>query len=111
MVCDASKEDVVQAQPLMDGSTVVVPQGAHVVRGRGCNACLRTGYKGRTGIFEVVQVDDEMRELVKAKASPRDYRMLLAKRGVPTLRTVGLRKVLERMTTAEEVMRVTTSTS
>ncbi len=111
MICEACKEDVVQAQPLMDGSTVVVPQGAHVVRARGCNACMRTGYKGRTGIFEVVQVDDEMRELVKAKASPRDYRLLLAKRGVPTLRTVGLRKVLERVTTAEEVMRVTTSTS
>ncbi len=111
LVCEACKEEVLLDRPLLDGTNVVVPAGTRVVRARGCNACLRTGYKGRTGIFEVVQVDDEMRELVKAKASPRDYRVLLAKRGVPTLRTVGLRKVLEHVTTVDEVMRVTTSTS
>lgn len=111
LVCQACKEEVTLDRPLLDGTNVVVPAGTRVVRARGCNTCLRTGYKGRTGIFEVVQVDDEMRELVKAKASPRDYRVLLGKRNVPTLRTVGLRKVLDHVTTVDEVMRVTTSTS
>jgi general secretion pathway protein E/type IV pilus assembly protein PilB len=111
LVCQVCKEDALLDRPLLDGGAVVVPEGTPIARARGCNACMKTGYKGRTGIFEVVQIDDDMRDLVKAKASPRDYRSLLARRGVPTLRTVGLRKVTERITTVEEVVRVTTSTA
>ena len=74
---------------------------------KGCQTCLRTGYKGRTGIFEVVMVDDDMRELIKNKASPREYKLLLKKRGIATLRRIGLMKVKEGLTTVEEVVRVT----
>lgn len=111
LACEACKEEAVLDRPLLDGTAVVVPEGTTVARARGCKVCMNTGYKGRTGIFEVVVMDDDLRELVKAKASPRDYRTHLAKRGVPTLRTVGLQKLLERTTTVEEVVRVTTSTA
>ena len=78
-----------------------------VAKAKGCQACMKTGYKGRTGIFEVLMVDDDMRELIKHKASPKEYRLLMKKRGIGTLRRVGLAKVREGLTTVDEVMRVT----
>jgi general secretion pathway protein E/type IV pilus assembly protein PilB len=107
-VCKHCQEQVVVEQPVVDGDEVVIPTGASIVRPRGCPKCMRTGYKGRTGIFEVIIVDDDMRELVKAKASPRDYRQLLQKRGLTSLRRVGLDLVRAGITTVDEVVRVTT---
>jgi type II secretory ATPase GspE/PulE/Tfp pilus assembly ATPase PilB-like protein len=52
-------------------------------------------------------VDDDMRELIKNKASPREYREMLKRRGVATLRRIGLSKVKEGLTTVDEVLRVT----
>ena len=108
IVCKGCQERVPLDHPIVDGDEIILPKGTEVVRPKGCNDCMRTGYKGRTGIFEVVVVDDDMRELIKAKASPREYRMLLKKRGIPSLRRVGLQKVREGLTTVDEVVRVTT---
>lgn len=108
IVCKGCQERVPLDHPVVDGDEIVLPKGTEVVRPKGCNDCMRTGYKGRTGIFEVVVVDDDMRELIKAKASPREYRTLLKKRGIPSLRRVGLQKVREGLTTVDEVVRVTT---
>ncbi len=68
---------------------------------------MRTGYRGRTGIFEVVELDDEVRELVKAKAPARDYREIFARRKIPSLRWAGMLKVNAGITTVDEVLRVT----
>ncbi|HVH47770.1 MAG TPA: GspE/PulE family protein [Labilithrix sp.] len=108
VVCRSCQEEVSLEHPIVDGDEVVIPKGARVVRPRGCSKCLKTGYKGRTGIFEVVIVDDDMRELVKAKSSPREYKQLLRKRGVVSLRRVGLQLVRDGITTVDEVVRVTT---
>ena len=94
---------------LWDGDEILLPAGADVVRPRGCSACYRTGYKGRLGIFEVLVVDDDLRDLVKAKAGQREYRNWLGARNVPSLRRVGFEKVREGVTTIDEVMRVTSS--
>ena len=67
------------------------------------------GYKGRVGIFEVIVVDDELRDLVKAKAGMREYREWLRARRAMSLRRVGFEKVHEGTTTVDEVMRVTSS--
>jgi general secretion pathway protein E/type IV pilus assembly protein PilB len=107
IVCKACQDWTVLEQPILDGEEVILPQGARVAKPRGCPRCLRTGYKGRTGIFEVV-VDDDIRDLVKVKASPRDYRNLLKKRGIASLRRVGLEHVKAGLTTIDEVVRVTT---
>jgi general secretion pathway protein E/type IV pilus assembly protein PilB len=107
LVCTKCQELVPLPADLFDGEELVLPKGTNVVKPKGCTACLRTGYKGRTGIFEVVMVDDDMRELIKHKASPREYRLLLKKRGISTLRRIGLMKVKEGLTTVEEVVRVT----
>jgi len=108
IVCKKCQEMVTLDQDLVDGEETILPRGSKVVRPKGCSECLRTGYKGRTGIFEVVVVDDDMRELIKNKASPREYRAQLKKRGIPSLRRVGLMKVKDGLTTVDEVMRVTT---
>ncbi|MDB4933934.1 MAG: Type fimbrial assembly, ATPase PilB [Labilithrix sp.] len=107
LVCTKCQELVPLDSDLFDGEELVLAKGTKVVKPKGCSECLRTGYKGRTGIFEVVMVDDDMRELIKHKASPREYRLLLKKRGVSTLRRIGLMKVKEGLTTVEEVVRVT----
>ena len=107
LVCRKCVEMVPLEVDLLDGTDVVLAKATLVPKPKGCAECFRTGYKGRTGIFEVVMVDDDMRELIKNKASPREYRVLLKKRGVATLRRVGLMKVKEGLTSVEEVMRVT----
>jgi general secretion pathway protein E len=108
IVCKKCQELVALDVDITDGEEMILPKGTKVVKPKGCAVCLRTGYKGRTGIFEVLMVDDDMRELIKHKASPREYRQLLKKRGISTLRRIGLEKVKEGLTTVEEVMRVTT---
>jgi general secretion pathway protein E/type IV pilus assembly protein PilB len=108
IICKACQEDVELKEPLLDGGEVLLAKGARVKRPRGCAQCLKTGYKGRTGIFEVLVIDDDIREMIKAKASPREYRAHLKGRGSPTLRRVGLTRVKEGVTTIDEVVRVTT---
>jgi general secretion pathway protein E/type IV pilus assembly protein PilB len=109
VVCSMCQELAKLEADLWDGDDVLVPAGSDVVRPRGCRACFGTGYKGRAGIFEVLVVDDDLRDLVKAKAGQREYRGWLGARRVPSLRRAGLDKVQAGITTVDEVMRVTTS--
>jgi len=107
LLCSECQEEVTLERPLMDGEEVMLPAGTKVKQPKGCARCFKTGYKGRTGIFEVVVVDDDMRELIKAKASPKEYRTILKKQNVSTLRRVGMQRVVEGVTTIDEVVRVT----
>ncbi len=76
-------------------------------RGRGCGYCGGTGYKGRTGIHEVLRVDEEIRDLILERASVGMIRRAAQAKGFRDLRFDGLRKVVAGMTTLEEVVRVT----
>jgi len=75
--------------------------------GAGCGPCKRTGYRGRTGIHELLVVDDEIRGLVMKNADSATIRRAATARGMNTLREDGADKVLEGFTTIEEVLRVT----
>jgi type II secretory ATPase GspE/PulE/Tfp pilus assembly ATPase PilB-like protein len=108
MACPSCRTPYELEEPLYDGEEVVIEEGTTLIRTSGCQDCLRTGYRGRTGIFEVVIVDDELRELVKKTASPWDYRTLLRRRGVHSLRRMGLLRARAGVTTVDEVVRVTT---
>ena len=108
VVCSACVGKAKLEHDLWDGDEVLLPSGSEVVRPKGCVQCLRTGYRGRTGIFEFLEMDDELRELVKNKATARDYREILARRKIPSLRRAGFEKVLAGVTTVDEVVRVTT---
>src|SRR5438309_3483201 len=76
-------------------------------KGRGCNTCNGSGYKGRCGLYEVMEVDEELRELVLIGASAVELKKKAIERGMITLRRSGLVKVKEGVTTLEEVARET----
>jgi general secretion pathway protein E/type IV pilus assembly protein PilB len=107
VVCPHCKRSEKLERDVWDGDEVVLTAGTDVVKPAGCEQCMRTGYRGRTGIFEVVELDDELRELVKAKAPAREYREIYARRNIVSLRRAGLQKIVAGVTTVEEVLRVT----
>jgi general secretion pathway protein E len=76
-------------------------------RGKGCPQCLSTGYHGRTGIYEILLVEDAIRSLVLKTSDSVTIRAEAIQRGMQTLRDDGIRKVLEGQTTIEEVLRIT----
>ena len=78
-----------------------------IQKGKGCAICNNTGYKGRCGLYEVMEVDDEIRELVLVGASAVELKKKAIERGMITLRRSGLIKVAAGMTTLEEVARET----
>jgi len=77
-------------------------------RGKGCAQCKETGFVGRTGIFELLVINEELRKLVDAKCSSDEIRKKAIQIGMKTLREDGLVKVNQGLTTPEEVSRVTT---
>jgi type IV pilus assembly protein PilB len=78
-----------------------------IFKGRGCNVCNNTGYKGRTGLYEVLEIDDEIRELILVGASAVELKKKGMERGMLTLRRSGLIKIKDGVTTLEEVARET----
>jgi type IV pilus assembly protein PilB len=76
-------------------------------RGKGCEKCNNTGYKGRVGLYEVMEITEEIRELVLVGASALELRRKAVEGGMITLRSSGLRKVKEGVTTIEEIVRET----
>jgi len=108
-VCQACKQPhptpapaLVQAGFSQEDAQQVVP-----MKGAGCEKCNNTGYKGRVGLYEVMEVTDELRELVLVGASALELRRKAIEEGMITLRQSGLRKVRDGMTTIEEVARET----
>ncbi len=75
--------------------------------GKGCDVCNNTGYKGRTGIFEIMTIDDPLRDLMLAGSSTNVIREEAKKRGMRTLRDSGLMSVYDGITTIEEIVRAT----
>jgi type II secretory ATPase GspE/PulE/Tfp pilus assembly ATPase PilB-like protein len=76
-------------------------------RGRGCESCMNTGYRGRMAIFELMTVDDNIRDLTMKKSTEKEIRERAIATGMRTLREDGLMKVEKGITTLEEVYRVT----
>ena len=76
-------------------------------RGRGCSHCLNTGYRGRTGIYELLLMSEEIGELILSRADANTIRKRATGKGMFTLRQDGAHKVLRGLTTIEEVLRVT----
>ena len=107
VACKHCKQPAKLDRDLWDGDELLLPIGSDVVVPRGCDRCMRTGYRGRTGIFEVVELDDDLRELVKAKAPAKAYREIYVQRKIPSLRRAGLLKIQSGVTTVDEVLRVT----
>ena len=93
---------LVQAGFSPEDAKSVVPN-----RGKGCEKCNNTGYKGRVGLYEVMEVTEELRELILVGASAMELRRKAVEEGMLTLRSSGLRKVKDGVTTIEEIVRET----
>jgi len=76
-------------------------------RGKGCEACRLTGYQGRTGIYEILTVNDRIKELIMERASSDALKKEAIRVGMKTLYQDGLKKVAAGLTTSEEVLMTT----
>jgi len=95
-------EALLQAGFKADDANTVVPN-----KGKGCEKCNNTGYKGRVGLYEVMEITEELRELILVGASAIELRRKAVEEGMITLRGSGLLKVKQGVTTIEEVVRET----
>jgi type IV pilus assembly protein PilB len=108
-ICANCREEVVPGADVLADLELTTDQtvGKKFYRGRGCEKCNRSGYKGRLGLFELLIMNDEMRDLVMRNASTEDLREAARRNGMVTLRESGMEGVFGGTTTAEEVIRET----
>jgi len=105
---DCKIPDEKHAEPLAKmGMTEEQIRTAKIMKGRGCNNCNQTGYKGRVALYEVMPFTDPLKELVLQGASAAEIKTEMIRGGVQSLRMAGIQKILEGMTTPEEVLRTT----
>jgi len=108
-VCSNCKEPAPLPPPalMQAGFSPAEANSVTPFKGVGCDRCNLTGYKGRIGLYEVMEIAEELRELILVGASGTELRRKAIDDGMITLRNSGLRKVKEGMTTIEEVVRET----
>jgi len=109
VVCNQCKESCAIDPEALHEMGIEEPTPPTGFRGAGCARCNQTGYRGRTGIYELLVVDDEIRKLILSHASSQEIRQRAMQLGMRTLRQDGWSKVLEGITTVEEIIRVTHS--
>jgi type IV pilus assembly protein PilB len=108
-ICANCKEELeVPEQALVDaGYSPEEAKKTKIYHGKGCSTCSKGGYKGRTGLYEVMEINDELRELILVGASALELKKKAIEQGMITLRRSGLIKVALGQTTMEEVLRET----
>ncbi len=108
-ICTQCKEVLeVPEQALLDaGFTPEEAKSTPIYHGKGCQNCNNTGYKGRVALYEIMEINDELRELVLVGASALELKKKALDQGMITLRRSGLTKIAAGMATLEEVLRET----
>ena len=108
LICPKCKETYVPPKDAVKRLGMNIEEGAEVTfsRGRGCEHCKGTGYKGRIGIYELMPLTDRIRELILAKASSYAIKAAAIEDGMKTLRDDAMQKILLGSTTVEESLRV-----
>ncbi len=105
---DCKEESPTPAQALVDaGFSPAEAKKIPTYRGKGCSTCNSTGYKGRVGLYEVMEINDDLRELILIGASALELKKKAIEHGMITLRASGLQKLRASVTTLEEVLRET----
>lgn len=109
-LCSSCKSSgKIPAQTLIEiGFTPEEAKAVQIFEPKGCDKCSNTGYKGRIGLFEVMELDDEIREMIMIGASTSELRQKAKEKGMMTLRQSGLEKIKQGITSIEEVLRETT---
>ena len=108
-ICEKCKEEYVPSDEVLKtlGLENMIAQGVKFSRGKGCQHCNQSGFKGRLGIFELLCVTPAIQDLVLRKASSEEIRLTAIKEGMNTLRKTAIDKLLSGLITAEEVIRIT----
>jgi type IV pilus assembly protein PilB len=108
-VClDCKRPTPVEPQSLINmGFSEEQVASTQIMKGAGCQTCNNTGYKGRVALYEVMRFSDDLKEMVLQGASAAELKVGAIKKGMSTLRMSGIRKVIEGITTPEEILRVT----
>ena len=109
VICTQCKESCTINPEVLLEMGIDGPAPPNTFRGKGCHHCNETGYRGRTGIYELLVINEEIRKLILTQASSQEIRERAIQLGMTTLRQDGWRKILEGVTTAEEIIRVTHS--
>lgn len=109
VICDNCKEEYMPDEESLRSIDLTPDMlgGKKIYRGKGCSACLNTGYMGRTGVFELMLIDDKIRNLILKTSDANAIKQMAVEQGMITLRRSGAKKILEGITTIEEVFRVT----
>ncbi|MDX1965398.1 MAG: ATPase, T2SS/T4P/T4SS family [Pirellulales bacterium] len=108
-ICVGCKEEIQPSAEILADLEMKPEQlkGKKFYRGKGCDTCNRTGYKGRVGLFELLIMNDDMRDMIMRNATSDELRDRAIKYGMVTLRQAGVEAMFNGATTAEEVIRET----
>jgi len=108
-VCSQCREETTPSEDLITdlGMKIEDFKGKKVYKGRGCEVCNNTGYKGRVGLFELMMMSDQLREMVMNNAAVDELRDAASAKGMVTLRRCGMNYAFEGTTTLDEVVRET----
>jgi len=110
VICEKCKEKYIPGKDVIKGLNIKgkLKKGGKIklYRGKGCSFCKNTGYYGRTSIYELIVLDEEIRSLIISKSSSNVIKDAAIKKGMKTLKYSGLEKVMQGITTIEEVLRV-----
>ncbi len=106
-VCQHCREEYTPSDEMREFLTLQGFASDKVLRGKGCDRCRKTGYSGRLGIYELLVMDDSLRDHVTSNPDVTHLRKLCRERGLVTLRADGFNKVMKGLTTVDEILRVT----
>ncbi len=108
------KHCAVQEKPSEELGEYLEMQGmesAQIWAPKGCDKCRSTGYSGRVGLYELLTIDDQLRDVIARNPNVAEFRRLCLERGMSSLRQDGMKKVAEGLTTVQEILRVTEAAS
>jgi type IV pilus assembly protein PilB len=106
-ICQHCREEFTPSDEMRDFLTLQGCPADKTFIGKGCDRCRKTGYSGRLGIYEMLVMDDSLRDMVTRNPDVNHLRKLCRERGLTTLREDGFQKVIKGLTTADEILRVT----
>ncbi len=109
-ICKHCKAEIPVTPEIQEFLTMHGIAASQVMKGKGCPRCRETGYSGRVGLYELLLLDDHLRDAIARNPNVTEFRRMCIERGMVTLREDGFQKVAAGSTTVEEILRVTEAT-
>jgi general secretion pathway protein E len=106
-LCEECKTEADYPAGYLESMGFIVPKGKAVFKNVGCDACRQTGYQGRTAIFEICMISPRLQDMIAKNHAQNDLQAVAIEEGMQYLRENGWMRVLDGVTTIEEVLRVT----